>query len=144
MDICHRGVETGFAGGGEYPFLMAPRAGVASVATLRVTTAHHLFDRFLHVGSLVSRYFFPAINPPAFPVVDKYLPKAVAAVLRRRVKHQSRHFSIGGTGQHALAGVDVDGSIADRVFGLLSVVRKIISGFSLTVLIYTKFKRTPS
>jgi len=62
------------------------------------------------------------VIPPPLPVVDKYLPKAVAAVLRRRVKRQSRHFSIDGDGQHALAGVNVDGSIADRIFGLLDVV----------------------
>jgi len=55
-------------------------------------------------------------------VVDKNLPKAVAAVLCRRVKQQSRHFSIGGNGQHALAGVSVRDIIADRIFGLLSVV----------------------
>jgi hypothetical protein len=40
------------------------------------------------------------------------------------VKQQSRHFSIDGDGQHASAGVNVDGSIADRIFGLLDVVRE--------------------
>jgi hypothetical protein len=123
---------------------MALWADVASVATLRIATAHHLFDCFLHVSSLLSRYLFLPITTPHLPVVDKYLPKAVTAVLRRRMKQQDCRRSIGDDDQHSLAGVDVDGSIADRVFGLLSVVRKIISGFSLTVLIYTKFKRTPS
>ena len=41
------------------------------------------FDRLLHIGSLVGRYLYLAIIPPAFPMVDEDLPKAVAAVLRR-------------------------------------------------------------
>ena len=85
------GTEACLAGERDYPFLMALRADVASVATLRVTTAHHLFDCFLHMAPLVRRYFFPAIIPPLLPVVDKDLPKAVAAVLRGRMKqHEGR------------------------------------------------------
>lgn len=102
---------------------MALWAELADVAALRITTAHHLFDHLLHVGSLVSWYIFPTVIPPAFPKGDKYLLKAVAAVLRRRLKQQSRHFSIGGNGQRALAGVSVRDIIADRILGLLSVVR---------------------
>jgi len=116
------GTEACLAGERDYPFLMALRTDIAGIATLWIATAHHLFDRFLHTGSLVSRYHFPAIIPPLLPVVNEDLPKAVTAVLSQCVKQQSRHFSIGGDGQHALAGVNVDGSIADRIFGLLDVV----------------------
>jgi hypothetical protein len=51
------------------------------------------------------------------------LSKTVAAVLRRRMKQQDCRRSKGDDGQHTLAGVEVDGSIADRIFELLCVVQ---------------------
>ena len=101
---------------------MTLRADIASVATLRITTAYHLFDCLLYVGLLVGRNLSPAIIPPAFPVVDKDFPKPVTTVLCRRMKQQDCRRSKGGDGQHSLAGVNETDIIADRVFGLLSVV----------------------
>lgn len=102
------GTEPGFAGEGDYSFFITRRTDVTSVTTLRVTAAHHFFDRFLHVGSLVGRYLFPPTIPPLIPVVDKYLPKPVAAILRGCLKQQDCRRSIGDNGQHSLASVDVD------------------------------------
>ena len=101
---------------------MALRADVTSVATLRITTAHHLFDRFLHVGSLVGRYLFPPITPPPFPVVDEDLAETVATIRRGRMKQQNSRRSIGGDGQHSLASVNETAIITNRIFGLLSMV----------------------
>ncbi len=85
-DLSARWAKPGFAGEGEYPFFIAFRAGVASVAVLRVTAAHHLFHHLLHVGPLVGRYLLLAIIPPLCPVVDEDLAEAVATVLRRRME----------------------------------------------------------
>lgn len=116
------GTETNLAGEGNRSFLIAFRSDVTGIAALRTTTAHHLCDCFLPVSVLVSRYLFLPITTPHLPVVDEDLPEAVTAVLRGCMKQQSRRCSINGDGQHPLVGVDVDGSIADKVFGLLSVV----------------------
>lgn len=91
----------------DYSFLMALRAEVTSAAALRVAATHHLFDRLLHVGSLVSRYLLPAIIPPAFPVGNEDLAESVATLLCRRMKQQGCRCSIGGDDQHPLAGVNV-------------------------------------
>jgi hypothetical protein len=56
-------------------------------------------------------------------VVNEDLPKTITAILRWRMKQQESHLFAGGNGQHALAGVSVRDIIADRIFGLLSVVQ---------------------
>lgn len=94
-------------------------ADIAGLTALWITAAHHLFNCFLNIVPLVSQYPFPVIIPPPFPMVDKYLAELVAAVLRERLKQQSRHFSIRGNGQHALAGINVRDIIEDTIFGLL-------------------------
>ena len=59
--------EPGLAGEGDNPFFMTPQADIASVATLRITTAHHLFDYILHLSPFVSWYLLLTIIPPEFP-----------------------------------------------------------------------------
>ena len=56
-------------------------------------------------------------------MVNEDLAKAIAAVLRGRLKQQDCRRSIGDDDQHSLAGVSVDGSIAGRIFDLLNKER---------------------
>ena len=80
---------------------MAHWEDVASVASsMRVTATHHLFNRFLRVGSLFSRYLFLAAIPPTLPVVNEDLTESVTAVLRRGMKQQESCFLACVYGQH--------------------------------------------
>ena len=56
------------------------------------------------VGALVSRYLFPVIFTPAFPMFDEDLAESVAAILRGRMKQHASHLVTGGDDQHSLAG----------------------------------------
>jgi hypothetical protein len=98
-------------------------AGVASITTLRIAATHHLFDHLLHVGPLIGRYLLLATIPPAFPMVDKDLAESVTTVLRSGMEQQESHFFACDNGQHLLTGINETAIMADRVFGLLSVVR---------------------
>jgi hypothetical protein len=84
----------------------------------------YTFDHFLGVSQLVGRNFFPAIVPPPLPVVEKDLAESVAAVLRRGMEQRDSRRSKGGDDQHPLASVSEPAIIADRVFGLLSMVQR--------------------
>ena len=101
---------------------MTLRADIARVATLRITTAHHLFDCLLYVGALVGRNLFPAIIPPTLSVINEDLAESVTSVLRRGMKQQDCRCSIDGVDQHSLVGVGETGIIPDRAFRLSGMV----------------------
>jgi hypothetical protein len=121
-DFAARWAKPGLAGEGHNPFFIAFRTDVASVAALRITAIHHLFDHLLHVGPLIGRYLLLAIIPPLCPVVDEDLAAAVATILRGRMKQQESHFFACGNSQYLLTGVSKTAIIADKVLLLLSVV----------------------
>jgi hypothetical protein len=65
---------------------------------------------------------FPAVIPPPLPVVNEDLAESVTTVLRRGMKQQESHFLTCGNGQHLLTDINETAIMADRVFGLLSMV----------------------
>ena len=101
---------------------MTLRADIASVATLRITKTQHLLDCLLYKGPLIGWNLFPAVIPPTLPVVNEDLAESVTTVLRRGMKQQESHFFACGNGKHLLTGVNETAIIADRVFGLLSMI----------------------
>ena len=67
---------------------------VAGVAGLRVSTAHHVLDSLANVGALVGGDIFFVEVEPTVPMVDEYLPEAVAAVSGLWVEKHDRRGSL--------------------------------------------------
>jgi hypothetical protein len=71
---------------GTNPFYIALSTDIATIAALRIMAAYHLFDCFLHTGSLVGWQLFPSPRPPVLPVVNKYSSKTVTTIFCMGVK----------------------------------------------------------
>ena len=79
---------------------------------------------------IIRKRLSPIVRPLTIPGSEVFGPpkRLGAGISSRQQKVRAPKSLIDGDGQHALAGVDVDGSIADRIFGLLDVVQQGLGG----------------